>query len=69
MVPKILRRCSICGKFHASYLVIDPQLGKGYYCYSCFRAWQTAHPAGQETESRPSNPEAAEPANKTSRTP
>ena len=35
---KILRRCTICKKFHASYLVEDPQLGKCYLCYSCWKA-------------------------------
>jgi hypothetical protein len=45
MSPKILLRCTICGKFHASYLVIDPNFGKGYLCYSCWKARQTAQPA------------------------
>ncbi len=44
MAPKVLRRCSICKNFHASYLVVDPALGKGYYCYSCWKAWQAKHP-------------------------
>jgi len=37
---KILRRCTICKKFHASYLVDDPELGKCYLCYSCWNARQ-----------------------------
>jgi hypothetical protein len=37
---KILRRCTICGKFHASYLVDDPVLGTCYLCYSCWTARQ-----------------------------
>jgi hypothetical protein len=37
---KILRRCTICGKFHASYLVDDPVLGKYHLCYSCWKAKQ-----------------------------
>jgi hypothetical protein len=44
MSPKILRRCTICEKFHASYLVVDPAFGKGYLCYSCWKARQTAPP-------------------------
>jgi hypothetical protein len=43
LAPKVLRRCSICGNFHASYLVKNPQFGKGYYCYSCWKAWQVKH--------------------------
>jgi aminodeoxyfutalosine deaminase len=50
-MPKILHRCSICNNFHASYLVHDRKLGKGYYCYSCFRAWQAANPPEAEHES------------------
>lgn len=38
MRGKILRRCSVCGKFHASYLVLDHEGGKGYYCSSCWHA-------------------------------
>jgi hypothetical protein len=38
MSPRILRRCAICGKFHASYLVEDPQLGTCYLCLSCWKA-------------------------------
>jgi hypothetical protein len=41
---KILRRCTICGKFHASYLVDDPELGKCYLCYSCWTARQPQDP-------------------------
>ena len=37
MPGKILRRCTICKKFHASYLVEYPQLGKHYLCYGCWR--------------------------------
>jgi hypothetical protein len=37
---KILRRCTICKKFHASYLVDDPELGKCYLCYSCWKTRQ-----------------------------
>jgi hypothetical protein len=38
MSPKILRRCSICGNFHASYLVAEPDGGESYYCYNCWKA-------------------------------
>ena len=37
---KILRRCTICKRFHASYLVEDPIFGKGYLCYDCWKARQ-----------------------------
>jgi len=40
MSPKVLRRCTLCGKFHASYLVNDLPIpgGKGYLCYTCWMA-------------------------------
>jgi hypothetical protein len=40
---KILRRCSLCGKYHASFLVSDFPGGKGHLCSSCWKAWQAAH--------------------------
>jgi CubicO group peptidase (beta-lactamase class C family) len=43
---KILKRCDLCGKFHAAYLVDDPKLGKRILCYQCWKA--TA--AGQVSE-------------------
>lgn len=42
MPPNVLRRCSLCKNFHASYLVEDPRLGKLYLCYSCWTARQAA---------------------------
>ena len=47
MSGKILRRCSVCGKFHASYLVPDHPGGKGYYCSSCWHALRAPKPPGQ----------------------
>lgn len=46
MRGKILRRCSVCGKFHASYLVPDHPGGKGYYCSSCWHALRAPKPLG-----------------------
>lgn len=40
MSPKILRRCTICKRFHASYLVEDRNYGKCYLCYSCWESRQ-----------------------------
>lgn len=37
MSPKILQRCTICKRFHASYLLEDPDLGKCYLCLSCWK--------------------------------
>jgi hypothetical protein len=51
MSPKVLRRCSICKKFHAAYLVEDPQLGKVYLCYSCWTA-RWANPPLLETDQK-----------------
>jgi hypothetical protein len=45
MPPKTLRRCTICKRFHASYLVFDPKLGKGYYCYDCWQARYATEPS------------------------
>ncbi len=50
MSPKILRRCTICKKFHASYLVEDSQLGKCYLCYTCWKARQDSTPDSQEQQ-------------------
>ena len=41
MPRRALRRCTICKKFHASYLVEDPEFGKCYLCLSCWRARPT----------------------------
>ncbi len=35
---KILRRCSVCGKFHASYLVPEHFGRPGYLCRTCWNA-------------------------------
>lgn len=40
MPPKILRRCDCCKNWHASFLIIDPQGNKLYYCRRCHRSWQ-----------------------------
>ena len=45
-MPKVLRRCDRCGKFHAAYLVDLSGGGKGHYCYSCWKETQ-ALPAAQ----------------------
>ena len=44
MSGRILRRCTLCKKSHASYLVHDPELGKGYLCYACWKARYAAQP-------------------------
>lgn len=39
MARKILRRCDICKRFHASYVVTDPQTGeKRVVCTDCWKA-------------------------------
>ena len=57
MSPKVLRRCSVCGNFHASYLVPEREGGKGYYCYNCWMARFSPKPGpspemGTEQEER-----------------
>jgi hypothetical protein len=37
---KILKRCSICKRLGAAYLVNDPKLGKLLLCYSCWKKRQ-----------------------------
>ena len=36
----ILRRCSLCKKYHASYRVEDPKQGVTYLCYDCWKKKQ-----------------------------
>ena len=38
MSRKILRRCDICGRFHAAYLVPDEDGQARNYCYDCWKA-------------------------------
>jgi hypothetical protein len=40
MPGKVLRRCDLCKKFHASYAVQDALLGVRYLCYRCWLATQ-----------------------------
>ena len=66
MSPYKLRRCSICGKFHASYLVPDGEGGNLHYCYSCWKAQQAArfpetpykqaNQSGEQAETGQENP-------------
>ncbi len=35
---KILKKCDVCGQFHASYRVQDEKLGSLRLCYSCWKA-------------------------------
>jgi hypothetical protein len=45
MPHNILRRCDICGKYHASYRVPDPEGKTSNLCYSCWKArYQPATP-------------------------
>jgi len=44
MSPPALRRCSLCGKFHAAYLVPELPPGKNRLCLSCWKNWQADHP-------------------------
>jgi len=57
MPGKVLRPCSICGRFHASYLVHEQ--GKDwYYCYDCWKAKFAAPPPDESGRKAPgsSNP-------------
>jgi hypothetical protein len=57
MSPKILRRCSICKNFHASFLVIDPQQGKLYLCKDCWKARFSPKPDDPDAVDKLSNQE------------
>lgn len=39
MPGKILRRCTLCNRFHASYIV-EIEDKKAYLCYDCWKAKQ-----------------------------
>lgn len=43
MSGSILRRCTICKKFHASYLIQDTKLGECYLCYACWKSQITVN--------------------------
>ena len=44
MPGPVLRQCSICKKFHASYIVEDPVLGLCYQCSNCWKSSQSPKP-------------------------
>jgi hypothetical protein len=44
MSPNVLRRCSLCKRFHASYLLPDSEFGKLYLCYDCWKACYAPQP-------------------------
>ena len=56
--PKILRRCDLCKKFHASTLVPDV----GYLCYTCWQAMQAAPPSDQVAGRAGGPPQTRQPA-------
>ncbi len=49
---KVLRRCIVCKKYGAPFLVPEPESGKGYYCYEC---WKARH-ASEVVSSQPRQP-------------
>ena len=63
MTRKILRRCSLCGNFHAAYLVPEHPGGQGYYCYKCWKATNSIRPspALEQGAEGPCEPEATGP--------
>jgi ADP-ribose pyrophosphatase len=52
MPGKVLRRCDICGNFHAAYIVPEGDSGKRYYCYKCWKA-HMALSLGSQPENTP----------------
>lgn len=56
MSPHVLRRCDVCGRYHASYIVPDEARGgKAYYCYDCWKAkfGGMPSPASDQEEEHP----------------
>jgi hypothetical protein len=56
MVPKILRRCEVCGSYVTSYLAVDIQLSTRYYCHECWnklKADTGSHPSDKQVISSP----------------
>jgi phospholipase/carboxylesterase len=54
--PKILKRCTICQRFHATFMVNDSQFGgKAYLCAECF---QKRAAAGKQEQPAQSDPQA-----------
>ena len=45
MSGKILRRCDLCGRFHAAYLVPDPKFGQLHLCYTCWKGRHGSPPS------------------------
>jgi hypothetical protein len=54
---KILKRCSLCQNFHASYLIEDPKLGKLYLCYDCWKEKYAGKPAENAQPPKPGKPQ------------
>lgn len=56
-----LRRCDICGKYHASYIVTDPKTGrKSYICTLCWKAKFASQPQNGPSQKAESQEEPAE---------
>jgi hypothetical protein len=54
MSPNVLRRCSLCKRYHASYLVPESEFGKVYLCYDCWKARHASQlPPTPERAKRP----------------
>ncbi len=56
MSPKALNRCDLCGKWHAWYLVDDPQLGKLKVCQNCWELRYKLTGAADAAEKAPQQP-------------
>jgi hypothetical protein len=58
---KVLRRCDICGKFHASYFIDDPLHGRRKVCYTCWKAVTTQTLTSTPDSPAPATPPSTEP--------
>jgi len=56
---KTLKRCSVCGRFHAVYLVEDEQLGKLILCSDCWKSRQAD--SSEKTKPPAKNPKPGHP--------
>jgi hypothetical protein len=42
--PNVLRRCAVCKKYGAPFLVTTPS-GQAYYCYDCWKKFVAQPPS------------------------
>jgi ribosome-binding protein aMBF1 (putative translation factor) len=65
MPPKALKRCDVCGKFSAAYLVDDAKLGRLNVCLNCWkRGYAIATPPAEKRDPAKARPRRRRPASR-----